>query len=120
MIHSVGGVCNFLGSVSSQQKFEAWTTVTVTCYSSVLFRKQRKIQPRGVRACRPKRQEEKRGLLVQSVQFCLLFLCVTLTPGPALCKLGWLGVLVVLPEGLTQVLGPSFVLFSLAFPFLVF
>ena len=29
----VGGVCNFLRSVSSQEKFEA------PCYSSVLFRK---------------------------------------------------------------------------------
>ena len=40
-------------------------------------------------------------------------------PGPALCKLGWPGVLFFLPEVLTQVLGPSFVLFLRAFPFLV-
>ena len=58
MIHSVGGVCNFLGSVSSQ-KFEAWTSITVTCYSSVLFRKQRKIQPGGVRACCPKDKKRR-------------------------------------------------------------
>ena len=36
-------------------------------------------------------------------------------PGTVLCKLGQPGVL-VLPEVLTQVLGPSFVLFSRVFP----
>ena len=41
-------------------------------------------------------------------------------PGPALCKLGEPGVLFVLPEVLTLVLGSSFVLFSWAFPFLIF
>ena len=46
----VRGVCNFLGSVSSQQKFEVTDfealgvsqlsdSVTALCYSSVLFRK---------------------------------------------------------------------------------
>ena len=40
----VGGVCNFLGSVSLQQKFETTTalgqtSVTALCYISVLFRK---------------------------------------------------------------------------------
>ena len=44
----------------------------------------------------------------------LLFICLSL-PGPVLCKLGQPGVLLVLPE----VLGPSFVSFSKAFPFLV-
>ena len=48
-----------------------------------------------------------------------LFLCVPL-PGPVLCKLGQPGVLFVLPEVLTLVLGPSFVLFSQASPFQVF
>ena len=42
------------------------------------------------------------------------------SPGPALCKLGWPGVLFAPPEVLTQFLRPSFVLFSWAFPFLVF
>ena len=44
-------------------------------------------------------------------------------PGPALCNLGQPGALFVLPEVLTLVLGPSFVLFFLPlflFPFLVF
>ena len=51
----------------------------------------------------------------------LLFLYVfSPPPGPALCKLGQPGVLPVLPEVLTLVLEPSFVLFLQAFPFLVF
>ena len=41
-------------------------------------------------------------------------------PGPALCKLDWPGELLVLPEFLTRVLGPSFVLFPQAFPALSF
>ena len=40
--------------------------------------------------------------------------------GSALCKLGQAAVLFVLPEVLTPVLGPSSILFSRAFPFLVF
>ena len=48
-----------------------------------------------------------------------LFICLS-PPGPVLCKLGQPGVLFVLPEVLTPVLGPSFVLFSRAFPFFVF
>ena len=55
----------------------------------------------------------------------LLFTCFFLPPGPALCKLGLamqigLARSAVLPEVLTPVLGPFFVLFSRAFPFLVF
>ena len=48
-----------------------------------------------------------------------LVICLSL-PGPVLCKLGQPGVLFVLPEVLTPVFGPSVVLFSQAFPFLVF
>ena len=44
-----------------------------------------------------------------------LFLYVFPPPGPAPCKLGQPGVLFVLPEVLTPVLGPSFVLFLWAF-----
>ena len=51
-------------------------------------------------------------------QFCLsLYMFFSSSPGPALCKLGYPGVLFVLPEVLTPVLGPSFVLFLWAFPF---
>ena len=48
-----------------------------------------------------------------------LFICFSV-PGPVLCKLGQPGVLFVLPEVLTPVLEPFFVLFSWAFPFQVF
>ena len=48
-----------------------------------------------------------------------LFICFSL-PGPVLCKLGHPRGLFVLPEVLTQVLRPSFVLFSRAFPSQVF
>ena len=54
------------------------------------------------------RKGEKRALA-------LLFICFSV-PGPVLCKLGQPGVLFVLPEVLTLVLGPSFVLFLRAFP----
>ena len=43
----------------------------------------------------------------------------TPTPGPALSKLDQPGVLFVLPEVLTPVLRPSFVLFSRTFPYLL-
>ena len=56
--------------------------LTAPCYSSVLFRKQRRIHPRGVRAGRPKRpQREERP----PAQFWLLFLYFfSPHPGPAL------------------------------------
>ena len=52
-------------------------------------------------------------------QFWLRFLYVS-SPGPALCKLGYPGVLFVLPEVFTLVLQPFFVLFLRAFPSLIF
>jgi len=75
-VDDVKGVCNFLGSVSSQQKFEVtdvkppWhvtalgqISVTAPCYSSVLFRKEKKIHSRGLRGCQPIRWEEKREIV---------------------------------------------------------
>ena len=75
----VGGVCNFLSSVSLQQKFAAMDgPVLQLCFSSVLFRKQRKIHPQVMRAGRPKEHEEKRSPLSPALNFgsslCLLFL----------------------------------------------
>ena len=82
----------------------------------------RKIHLRGMRARRSKDvkrraphhagEREKRALAP-------LFICFSL-PGPVLCKMGQPGVLFVLPEGLTLVLGPSFVPFLQAFPSQVF
>ena len=82
----------------------------------------RKIHLRGVRAHQSKDTrrrapqhagERERAGFGSSV-------CMFLSPWAVLCKLGQPGVVLVLPEVLTPVLGPSFVLFSQAFPFLVF
>ena len=97
---------------------------------------RRKIHLRGVRARQSKdtrrrtpqcvgcgeggwggrEREPARG---RALALASLFICLSL-PGPVLCKLGQPGVLFVLPEGLTLVLGPSFILFSRAFPSLSF
>ena len=64
-----------------------WASVTAPCYTSVLFTKQWKIYPWGVKACQPKRCEEERetpGPLTP------LFMCFSPPPGPALCELGYL------------------------------
>ena len=71
---------------------------------------------RGTRERMSLRLGEKERPLALS----LLFLYVISSPGPALCKLDQPGLLFVLPEVLTPVLRPSFVLFSQALPFLVF
>jgi len=79
----VGGVCNFLGSVSLQLKFEV-TDGPVLQLSFMWQAKENNAQ--GVRAGRPKRHEEKRGPLLNfGSPFYMLFL---LPPEPALCKLG--------------------------------
>ena len=62
------------------------------------------------------REREREG--ERELALAPLFICLSL-PGPVLYKLGQAGVLFVLPEVLTLVLGPSFGLFSRAFPFLV-
>ena len=86
---------------------------------------RRKIHLRGVRARRSKdakrRAPQHAGERERERELALgpLFICLSL-PGPVLCILGQPGVLFVLPEVLTPVLGLSFVLFSWAFPFLVF
>ena len=81
----------------------------------------REIHLRGVRAHRSKDAKRRAPLCgreERELALAPLFICSSL-PGPVLCKLGQPGVF-VLPEVLTPVLGSSFVLFSWAFPFLVF
>ena len=82
----------------------------------------RKIHLRGVRARRSKDARRRAPQRVEEGERQLalapLFICLSL-PGPVLCKLGQPGVL-FLPEVLNLVLGPSFVLFLRAFPFLVY
>ena len=129
---SVGGVCNFLSSVSSQQKFEEMDqryspqtnrvtvlgqiSVTAPCYISVLFRKWRKIHHRGMRPTQ-KTQREERDPRPFGSSFCMFFLLPL-----SLLYVNWASQewLFVLPKVLTPVPGPSFVLFSPAFPILVF
>ena len=83
----------------------------------------RKIHLQGVRACQSKdmrrRGPQRVGEIERELALAPQFICLSL-PGPVLCKLGQPGVLFVLPEVLTLVFRPSFVLFSRAFPFLVF
>ena len=74
-----------------------------------------------MRARRPKRRKEKRGEGERASWLFDSFLYVFFpSPLACLCKLGQPGGLFVLPEGLTLVLELPFVLFSWAFPFLVF
>ena len=85
----------------------------------------RKIHLSGVRARRsketrrraPQRAGERERGRTSFGSSVYMFICFSL---PVLCKLGQPGVWSVLPEVLTLVLGLSFVLFSRAFPFLVF
>ena len=80
---------------------DGWTSVITQCEG---------------RPIQKTRREEK-----PMVKFWLLFLYAFYPPlEPALCKLGWPGGLFVLPEVLTLVLGPSFVLFLRVFIFLIF
>ena len=78
----VGGVCNFLGSVLLQQKFEVGDGPVLLLS---FIGKQRKTQPQGMTVGQSKRHEEK-----ALVQFWLLFYYVFFSPlpEPALCKLG--------------------------------
>ena len=52
------------------------TSVTAQCYSSVLFGKQRKIHPQGMRVGRPKRSEENRSPILALV---FMFVLLPLT-----------------------------------------
>ena len=72
----------------------------------------RKIHLQGMRARRSKdmrrRAPQRTGERERELALAPLFICFSL-PGPVLCKLGQPGMLLVLPEVLTPVLGPSFV-----------
>ena len=136
----LSGECNLLSSVSSQQRFEAMDikalgtsqlldrpcyssqiSVTAPCYSSA-FLESTSSRHEGMMTQRHKEERESTRARRRDLALWLLFLCFFLPPPtrPALCKLGQPGVLFVLPEVLTLVLRPSFVLFLQAFPFLVF
>ena len=57
-----------------------WASVTAPCYTSVLFRKQRKMYPRGVREGQPIRCKEKRGLRFNFGSCFYVFLLPTSLP----------------------------------------
>ena len=81
----------------------------------------RTIHLRGVRAHRSKdmrRAPQRAGEREGELALASLFICLSL-PGPVVCKSGQPGVVFVLPEVLTLVLGPSFVLFLWVFPCLL-
>ena len=100
-------------------------SVTAQCYSSILFRRYQENPSSRRKGMSIQRCEEKsapacgvRGWGREP--FSSSFYMSPPTPRPVLCKLGQPGVLFVFPEVLTPLLGPSFVLFLRAFPFLVF
>ena len=104
-------VCDFLSSVSSQQKFEVMEGPVLELHVIAQFYLENEgkyILKLGGGGVDPKDTEEKPRPLN--------FGSSPPPPGPALCKLGLPGGLFVLPEVLTLVLRPSFVLFSWAFP----
>ena len=68
------------------------------------------MRARGYKDMR-RRAPQHVGERERELALALLFICLFL-PGPVLCKLGQPGVLFVLLEVLTLVLGPSFVPFS--------
>ena len=113
--------------------------ITAQCYSSILFRRWQenpsskregmsiyRHEEKSAPACGGERERERERARERErerereseLALALLFICLSL-PAPVLCKLGQPGVLFVLPEVLTLVLGHSFVLFWRAFPFLV-
>ena len=83
-----GGVCNFLGSVLQQQKFEVMDR---PCYSSVsqfsfIWQAKENTPSRCEGGLTQKTQREAPGSILAP-----LFICFFYPPEPALCKLGWPG-----------------------------
>ena len=106
----VMGVCDFLGSVSLQQKLEAidrpvlWFHVITQFYLEINGKCNLEawgpIYPKDV-----KRREALDSILAP------VLICFLSSPEPALCKLSQPGGLFASLEVLTLVLGPSFVLY---------
>ena len=117
---SLGIVCNFLDSVSLQQKFEATDgPVLQLCVTAQFYLESKgkyileawgHADPKDT-----KRREASVPILAPLFMFFLLPLGL-----PYVNWASQAGVLFVLPEVLTPVLEPSFVPFLHAFPFLVF
>ena len=91
-------------------------------YSSVLLASKGKYILKVWGQADPKDRKRREASIF--LGFLLLYFCLLPNshphPEPVLCKLGYPGRLFVLPEVLTPVLGPFFVLFLQAFPFFIF
>ena len=92
-IHMLGVCVTCLDFLTTAKIWsDGWASVTALCYSLVLFRKQRKTHPGGMRVW-PKRQKTGReesclpslSMLNFGSSFYMFF---PPPPGPALCKLG--------------------------------
>ena len=126
---NVSGECDLLDSVSSQQRFEVTDVKALgasllsdsLCYSSwtdqfylenegkYILEVWGHANPKDTKRRERERERERVRVLTgerkRDTQPCgSSFLCFSPPPGPALCKLGLLGVLFVLPEVLTPVL----------------
>ena len=109
----VRGVFNFPSFVSLQQKFEAMDWLILQL--SFIWQAKENTSSRDEGWLTPKWRDKAR-----SSGLAPLFTSFFSSPWACPCKLGQPGGLFVLSEVLTQVLGPSFVLFSWAFPSFVF
>ena len=114
LVTIVGGVCNFLSSVSLEQKFEA-TNRSVLQLSFIWQAKQNTSSRSEGRLTQKKHRVERRSL---RLNFGSSFDVLSLPAEPAGGKLGQPGGLLVSAEVLTPVLGPFFVPFSRAFLYL--
>ena len=105
---SWGGMCNFFGSVSLQQKFHP--SITAWLQLSFIWQAKENI------SLRP---EDGPTLKKRGDPFWLLLFMFFSLPSPSLLYVNWASQEdSVSPEILTLVLRPSFVLFSRAFSFL--
>ena len=103
-----------------------YSSYTNQCYSSILqLYFIQKIAGKSIFEARghvdPKtRRDEHPSMWERVSELALAPLFICFFPGPVLCQLGQSGVVFVLPQVLTPVLRPSFVVFSRAFLFLIF
>ena len=92
-IHMLGVCVISLVLTTAKMWSDGQASVTALCYSLLLFRKQRKTHPGGMRVGQPKRQktgrEENRPPSPALLKFgSSFYMSFSPPPGPALCKLG--------------------------------
>ena len=129
-IFSVLSRCNKNLKRRTDQRYSPWTEQCSSpqmdqCYSpmlqtSFIQKVKENTSSRSEGVATQKMQREACAKFFGSSFYMCLFFFFSPPPGSALCKLDQSRVLFVLPQVLTPVLRLSFVLFSQAFPFLVF